>query len=74
VLKVRIFYCQTYFLYNLPSIIIEKLVLNRVNHLILIFAIVWFFSELGYLNINIPWIPLILIIVALGWIFNRFSA
>ena len=42
--------------------------------IILIFAIVWFFSELGYLNINIPWIPLILIIVALGWIFNRFSA
>ncbi len=39
--------------------------------IVLIFAIVWLLSELGYLNINIPWIPVILIITALGWIINR---
>jgi len=41
--------------------------------IVLLAAVAWFLSELGYLNINIPWIPLILIIVALGWIFNRFN-
>jgi len=41
--------------------------------IVLIAAVFWFISELGYLEINIPWIPLILIIVSLGWIFNRFK-
>jgi len=41
--------------------------------IVLIFAIAWLLSELGYLNINVPWIPVILIVVALGWIFNRYS-
>lgn len=40
--------------------------------IVLVFAIAWLFSELGYLKINIPWIPLILIIVAVGWIVNRY--
>lgn len=39
--------------------------------IVLVAAIFWFLSELGYVNINIPWIPLILIIVAIGWIINR---
>jgi len=42
--------------------------------IVLIFALTWFLSELGFLNINIPWIPLILIVVAIGWIVNRYSS
>jgi len=37
-----------------------------------VFAIAWLLSELGYLVIDIPWIPVILIVIAVGLIFNRF--
>jgi uncharacterized membrane protein YoaK (UPF0700 family) len=40
--------------------------------ILLIFAIFWLLDELEILNINIPWIPVILIIIAVGMIFNRF--
>lgn len=39
--------------------------------ILLIFAIAWLLNELGYLRINIPWVPVILIIIAVGMIFNR---
>lgn len=42
--------------------------------ILLIFALTWLLSDLGYLAIDIPWIPLILIIVAIGWIVNRYSS
>ena len=38
---------------------------------LLIVAVVWFLSELGLWAINVPWIPLIVIIVAIGFIYNR---
>ena len=41
--------------------------------ILLIFAVVWFVSEFYNLNINLPWIPLILIVVALGMIINRYT-
>ena len=41
--------------------------------IVLVFAIAWLTQELGYLKTDIPWLPVILIIIALGWIFNRFS-
>lgn len=41
--------------------------------ILLLFALAWFFSDLGYFNINIPWIPLILAVVAIGIIVNRYS-
>ena len=41
--------------------------------ILLIFAIVWFFNEIGYFNINLPWIPVILGVIAIGMIFNRFK-
>jgi len=41
--------------------------------IILLFALAWFFSDLGYLRINVPWIPLMLIVIAIGWIINRYS-
>jgi len=40
--------------------------------IILIFSAVWFLRELDYLNTNIPWVPVILGVVAIGMIFNRF--
>ena len=40
--------------------------------ILLIFAAVWLFSDLGYLAINIPWIPVVIAIIAIGMIFNRF--
>jgi hypothetical protein len=41
--------------------------------LILIFGIVWFMREMGYFNINIPWLPVIVIIIAVGAIMNRLN-
>lgn len=41
--------------------------------IVLVFALVWFLTELGYLRIDIPWIPLLLIIISIGWIFNRLA-
>lgn len=40
--------------------------------ILLIFALAWLMSDLGYFFIDIPWIPLILAVVAIGMIFNRF--
>ncbi|MEX0920180.1 MAG: hypothetical protein WDZ69_01190 [Candidatus Pacearchaeota archaeon] len=42
--------------------------------IILIFAIVWFFEDMGYYSINLPWIPVIIGIIAIGMIFNRFNS
>jgi uncharacterized membrane protein len=41
--------------------------------ILLIFAVVWLMSDLGYWSIDIPWIPVILIVVAIGWIINRYT-
>jgi len=41
--------------------------------IVLLFAIAWLLEELGVLAINVPWLPVILITVAIGWIFNRFA-
>jgi hypothetical protein len=40
--------------------------------IVFVFAVFWLLSELGILTIDIPWLPLILAIIALGWIVNRF--
>ncbi len=41
--------------------------------IILIAGIIWFLSELGYVNFNVPWLPLIVVIIALGAILNRLN-
>jgi len=41
--------------------------------ILLIFAIVWIFNELGYFSINVPWIPVILAIITIGMISNRYN-
>ena len=40
--------------------------------ILLIFALVWLFSELGYWTIDLPWLPVILVVIAIGMVFNRF--
>jgi hypothetical protein len=39
--------------------------------LILILAVIWFLSELGYIDVNVPWLPLILIVIAMGAFINH---
>jgi hypothetical protein len=41
--------------------------------LLLIFGTIWLMQDLGYININIPWIPVIVIVIAIGMIWNRFK-
>jgi len=41
--------------------------------ILLLFAIVWIFTDLGYLNIDIPWIPVILAVIAIGLIIDRYN-
>ena len=39
--------------------------------ILLVFAFVWLLREVGYITWNLPWLPIVLIIVAVGVIFNR---
>lgn len=39
---------------------------------LLVVGIIWLLNDLKLISINIPWIPIILIIVAVGMIFNKF--
>jgi len=41
--------------------------------IVLVLAIFWLLGDLNILNVNIPWIPVILIIVAVGWIVSHYS-
>jgi len=41
--------------------------------IVLVFALVWLLTDIGVIpKIDVPWLPLILGIIALGWIINRF--
>jgi hypothetical protein len=42
--------------------------------ILLVFAVVWFFNDVGVWSINVPWIPAVLAIIAIGMIFNRFRS
>jgi len=41
--------------------------------ILLLFALTWIMNDLGYWSINLPWIPIVLAIVAIGIIVNRYS-
>ena len=41
--------------------------------LLLILGLVWFVQEVGYAQIDLPWVPVIVIVIAVGMIFNRFK-
>jgi len=40
---------------------------------VLVLAVIWLLQELGILTIGIPWLPVILIIVAVGWIYDVYK-
>jgi hypothetical protein len=39
--------------------------------IVLIIAVFWFFKEMGIFELDIPWLPLILIVIAAGAIVNK---
>lgn len=39
--------------------------------LLLIFGIAWLINDIGFANVDIPWLPVILIVIAIAMIFNR---
>lgn len=41
--------------------------------ILLILGLLWLLNSIGALIINIPWLPVILIIVAIGMIINRYQ-
>ena len=41
--------------------------------IVLILAVLWLLSETGILTLSIPWIPLIVAIVALGWVIDYYT-
>ena len=41
--------------------------------IVFVFAMLWLLTDLNIIpRIDVPWLPLILGIIALGWIINRF--
>jgi len=41
--------------------------------ILLVLGIVWFLNDLRVLTFNVPWVPLIIIVIAIGMIFNRYN-
>jgi len=41
--------------------------------IVLIFALAWILNDMNLINLNLPWLPVIIAIVAIGAIFNRFN-
>jgi len=41
--------------------------------ILLLIGVFWLLNDLNILIINVPWIPIILIILAVGMIINRYS-
>lgn len=39
--------------------------------ILLVIAIIWLVSDLGYIAISIPWLPIIIGIIAIGMIVNK---
>lgn len=44
-----------------------------VSVLLLVVGVLWLLSELKYITVSVPWWPVILIILALGWLINNYS-
>lgn len=41
--------------------------------ILLALAVIWLLNDLGYVVVNVPWIPLIIGIIAIGMIINRYA-
>jgi len=41
--------------------------------ILLVFGLIWILNDLNVISITLPWIPIILVIVAIGMIANRYN-
>jgi len=41
--------------------------------ILLVVGVIWLLNELNVIAVKIPWIPIVLVIVALGMIINRYT-
>ncbi len=41
--------------------------------IVLLIGVFWLLNELNVLKVKIPWIPIVIIVVALGWIVDHFT-
>lgn len=41
--------------------------------ILLVLAVLWLLGSLEVINVDVPWLPIVLIVVALGMIVNRFA-
>ena len=41
--------------------------------LLLVVGVLWFLSGIGVITVDIPWWPVILIVIAAGWIINSYK-
>jgi hypothetical protein len=44
-----------------------------LGFIILLFASLWLFREMDIVDIRLPWIPVILIIISIGMIFDKLA-
>jgi hypothetical protein len=42
-----------------------------LGFIILVFASLWLLNDMNVVNFKLPWLPVVLIIIAIGMIFNR---
>lgn len=40
--------------------------------IILVIAVIWLLNDLKVIAVDVPWIPVVLIVIAIGIIFNRY--
>ena len=41
--------------------------------IVLLIGVFWLLNELDILKANVPWVPIVIIVVALGWIVDHFT-
>ena len=39
--------------------------------LLLVFGLIWLLNDLNMIQVDVPWIPIVIVIIALGMIYNR---
>ena len=54
------------------NIIIKKRKFPTLAIALLVVGLIWLLNDLNIIFIDIPWVPIVLIIIAMGMIFNRF--
>ncbi len=41
--------------------------------LLALLAVLWLLSDMGILTVNVPWIPLALLVICIGWLINHYT-